>query len=58
MFPRDGSRAGRIRVAADIVVDRLPKTTGTDRVVATEYLHFRVEQEQIDCRQKQRYQDY
>jgi len=52
MLPRDGSRTGGIRVATDVVVNGLPETAGADRVVTTEHLHLRVEQEQIDCGQK------
>lgn len=45
---RDSRRARGTRIAADVVVDGLPKTAGTDGIVTAEHLHLRVEQEQID----------
>ena len=50
MSSSDGRSAGRSRVTTDVVVDTLPKSTGADGIVATEHLHFRIKQEEIDCK--------
>lgn len=49
----DGRGTSRPRVAPDVVVDGLPKATSADGIVATEHLHLRVEQEQIDYTDKE-----
>lgn len=51
MSSRDGRSAGGSCIASYVVVYILPESTSADGIVATEHLHFRIKQEEIDCKQ-------
>lgn len=48
----NGRRTSGTRITTDVIVDGLPKAASTDGIVTTKHLHFRIEQEQIDCEGK------
>lgn len=52
-MPSSDSRgAGRSCITTYIVVDILPQSASTDGIITTKHLHFRIKQEEIDCKQR------
>lgn len=52
-MPSSDSRgAGRSCITTYIVVDILPQSASADGIITTKHLHFRIKQEEIDCKQR------
>lgn len=53
VMPSSDSRgAGRSCITTYIVVDILPQSASADGIITTKHLHFRIKQEEIDCKQR------